>query len=250
MSYVIRTAAISIFALAAVACGNSSSDKPEEENKAEALPVESETAVIEETPVKETPVKETPPVESTETEIAPSEADSKPVEEKKAKAAVKNDNRFSATDVENFLRVTPELDAIEDRYPDINLGFDANSPGTIHELIDEKGNLNVFSHAIGTMENRDAHKEIVQAVKKNGFKNEKTFATKADAIMMAFISINIDEEELTAMKEMTPERLAAMPATARSQVEAALRMLKAAQKVPADQKATVRPFAKQIEAAF
>ncbi|RFB05284.1 hypothetical protein [Parvularcula marina] len=164
-----------------------------------------------------------------------------------AQASAKN---FTTADVENFIKVSEELKGLEDRYPDADLGVDTSDMKSFTQMIDENGNLKVYRRVLSDMPEGPARKEVVSAIKSNGFSSTDEFAPKADAIIMTYLAIELGKQDMSGMDQMTPEMMAAMPPSVQAQMGPVIKMINAAKNVPAADKATLTPLLPKLEAVF
>jgi hypothetical protein len=79
----------------------------------------------------------------------------------------------------------------------------------------------------------------LDVVKDAGFESLKQWASTGDRISAAMIAIEMQKDPVD-MSEMTPEMIAMVPESMRQQIEGAMRMIKAVEKVPAEDIAIVK----------
>lgn len=96
--------------------------------------------------------------------------------------------------------------------------------------VDEQGNIAIMSQAIKQLDDSKigALNKVIKAADYNSIDTWTKVGDKIAAAMMAFQM----KKEPTDLSQMTPDMLAAMPESMRAQIEGAMRMMKAAQKVP------------------
>ncbi|MEM9233374.1 MAG: hypothetical protein AAGA69_03950 [Pseudomonadota bacterium] len=165
--------------------------------------------------------------------------------------AMAGDN-FSSKDVENFIGVMKDLDGFEDRYPDLDtqMGIDMESPDALANIIDDNGNIAIFTNMMPKMPAGPARKEATAAIKKNGFSSVDKFAGKADSIMAAFMAIEMEGQDMSMVNSMDDAMLASMPPQVQQQFGTIKKMISAVGRVPASDVETLRPLLPQLKAAM
>ena len=166
-----------------------------------------------------------------------------------AQAAADN---FSAGDVENFIAVSEEMKGLEGKYPELEARFkqDMMGPNGISNLLDANGNISVFKRTLPDLPAGDARNEVTRIVKSNGFPSLDGFAGKADYIIMAYMALNMEGQDMSAMAQMDDATLAMMPPNLRAQMNSLKLMMTAVENVPQSDRETLRPLLPQLEASF
>lgn len=164
-----------------------------------------------------------------------------------AQAAAGN---FTPQDVKNFIKVSEQLDGLEDRYPDADLGINTNDPSAFSQMIDENGNLIAYQRIMKNMPEGPARQEVITAIKGNGFPSTDKFTKIADSIIMAYMSIELGKQDMNGMDQMTPEMLAMMPPSVQEQMGPVIKLMSAAKNVPQEDKDTLAPHLADLEAVF
>lgn len=164
-----------------------------------------------------------------------------------AQAGAKN---FSSSDVENFIKVAQQLEGIDERYPDADLGLNIDGPEGFAEFLDEDGSFAVFSKGLAKMPAGPARQEVSSTIKSNGFASMDSFASIADDIMMAYVAIEMEGQDMSAMNQMTPAMLASMPPAVQEQMKTIKLLMSAVQKVPAEDVATLKPLKGKLDKAM
>lgn len=123
----------------------------------------------------------------------------------------------------------PEIKAIEDSFNNTQ-GFNFDT--------DANGNISIMTQMLGQLapSQIDALTEVAEDA---GFDSIKEWALIGDKVSAAMMAIEMEKEPVD-MSEITPEMMAMVPESMRKQMEGAMRMLKAAEKVPAADIAIVK----------
>ncbi|MEM9421860.1 MAG: hypothetical protein AAF986_05040 [Pseudomonadota bacterium] len=159
---------------------------------------------------------------------------------------------FTSSDVTNFVTAISKLEALEDKFPEVDLSDSIGSDGDILNLVSDDGTLFLFQ-LIGTKlkGNNEVFKAMDAAVKESGFSSYSNFSVAADSIMMAYIATQTDTDELAQMKSMTasmPEAM--MPPGLKEQMASIEKLMGAVERVPADDLATIKPHLDDLNRAF
>ncbi|WOI53956.1 hypothetical protein [Parvularcula sp. LCG005] len=158
---------------------------------------------------------------------------------------------FTEKDVVNFIDAVQKLEAVGDKYPDLDLENQFSGPDAMATMIDKDGNFQVFERILElTKGNQAFHNDVAAAVKSSGFSSLDSFATKADDISMVFMALNISQSDRDEMAQMTPEMMQMIPPQMKPQIEMALKLFEATANVSEEEKALVRPHLKDMEKAF
>lgn len=166
-----------------------------------------------------------------------------------AQAAAGN---FTSADVENFIKVSDEMQGLEGKYPEVEVQIkqDMMGPNGLNNLLDENGNFAVFKRTMARLPAGEARNEVTGIVKGNGFSSLDSFAGKADHIMMAYMALNMDGQDMGAMAQMDDATLAMMPPSVQAQMKAVKKMVTAVQNVPQGDRDTLRPLMAKLDASF
>lgn len=167
---------------------------------------------------------------------------------------------FTGPDIEGFIAVIEGADALSDKYDgqfddeaavlQRQMSTDFTDLGA---LLDEDGDFRIFRLTTDAM--REAGdigpvRDYRQLVKDAGFADLSAFGIKADAMMMAWMAMQMDPGEMGDLADMPPEMMAMMPAGVRKQMAGVMRLQKALQSVPAEDLDAMRPYKARMEAAF
>lgn len=117
----------------------------------------------------------------------------------------------------------PEIKSIEESFKNNqNFSFDT----------DEDGNIRIMSQMLEKLESSqvDALSDVIEDA---GFDSVKEWAAVGDRVSAAIMAIEMENEPVD-VSEMTPEMLAMVPESMRKQIEGVMRVMKAVEKVPAD----------------
>jgi hypothetical protein len=153
--------------------------------------------------------------------------------------------------IDRFIAVVTELQDFETRYPDVAADLEVQARGDLSAMINQDGEIAAFERMIGRLPAGEARSEITSVAKRNGFGSLDEFATVGDDIMMAFIALQMEGQDMAAMANQMPaEQLAMMPPNVRAQIETALRMAEVAKSVPPASVEAVRSRKTAIETAF
>ncbi|MDT0595145.1 hypothetical protein [Glaciecola petra] len=122
-----------------------------------------------------------------------------------------------------------EIKAIEESFKNNqNFNFDTDS----------NGNISIMSQMLGQLDSSqmDAISEVAEDA---GFDSIKEWASIGDRVSAAMMAIEMEKEPVD-MSELTPEMMAMVPESMRQQMEGAIRVMKAIEKVPAADIAIVK----------
>ena len=166
-----------------------------------------------------------------------------------ASAAAEN---FTTSDIQNFIKIGMELDGMEERYPGLEeqLGLTTDDPNALTDMLDDNGKLRVFTQAFSRLPEGSARQEISSAVKRNGYSSISSFTTIADDIMMAYLAITMEGEDLSMIDQLDDATISQMPVEMRTQMLAVKKMINAVRNVPSSDIQTLRPMMDALEASM
>ena len=163
---------------------------------------------------------------------------------------------FGGGDVEAFIQVMKGAEALGEKYEDAELPqtgrFRADTMGGFDALLDEDGEMKIFrlsTAALSQTPNHPASRDYKQLVTRSGFASLSEFGEKADAILMAYLALEMDGQA-AELDGLSPDMMAIMPPAMRQQMAPVLKMMEAVKNVPAADIDTLRPYKARMEAAF
>ena len=163
---------------------------------------------------------------------------------------------FGGSDVEAFIEVMKGSEALGEKYENAELPqtgpFRGDTMGSFDALLDEDGEMKIFrlsTAALAQMPNHPASRDYKQLVTGSGFASLAEFGEKADAILMAYMALEMDGQA-AELDGLSPDMMAMMPPAMREQMAPILKMMEAVQNVPAADIDTLRPYKARMEAAF
>lgn len=170
---------------------------------------------------------------------------------------------FDGADIEGFIAVMKGAEAIGERYEgqydeeatafSQQAGLDFTDFGS---LLDEDGDFRIFrlsAEAMGRAGDIPPVRDYRQLVTSSGFDGLSDYGETADAIMMAWMAIQMDAEDMAGMGDMAdmpPEMMAMMPAGVREQMAGVMKLATAVRNVPAEDLDAIRPYQARLDAAF
>lgn len=116
----------------------------------------------------------------------------------------------------------PKINAIEESFTN-NQGINFDT--------DADGNISIMSQMLSQL-NSSQKDALTVLAEDAGFDSIEQWASTGDKVSAAMMAIGMENEPVD-MSEMTPEMMAMIPESMRKQMEGAMRMVKAVEKVPA-----------------
>lgn len=99
---------------------------------------------------------------------------------------------------------------------------------------DKDGKIRVVTHMLSQI-NDDQESVLLDIVEDSGFSSLSQWADVADRVTAAMLAVEMKKNPMDMdMSELTPEMLEMMPPAAKEQMQAVLRVVKAVEKVPAE----------------
>ena len=167
-----------------------------------------------------------------------------------AQAAAQN---FTAKDVENFIAVSKELQAIAAKYDEGDLpAFDAfgggnpmamGAQGEMPSLFNAEGDLDIYSRFLAALPGGPFKSDVTKTVKSNGFASLAAFGDVADDIILTMIASEITAQDLADFEQT----MAMMPPAYASQLAPVKQIMEAAGNVSAQDKATFAPYKDEFD---
>ena len=106
-----------------------------------------------------------------------------------------------------------------------------------------------YEQAVGYLENQypAVYEDLGEIVSEYNFDTLQDWAETGDRVAIAFIALQMEDADTSAMDKMTPEMLEQVPAQMRPQIEMVMAMLETIESAPPENIDAIRPLMDRLE---
>jgi len=152
------------------------------------------------------------------------------------------------SEVENFVKVSKEMESLADKYPDIEDDFADYDMDDAMQMMDQMfgddGTFRMFSVVMDKVSDHpEAKGDIARVIKSNGFRNNKHFAEVGDRLMAAEMANEMSKDDLQQLKmlaNMPESQLNMIPGPMRKMATYGPKIAAVVENVPASDKKLVK----------
>ncbi|MEO1043776.1 MAG: hypothetical protein AAFX52_15955 [Pseudomonadota bacterium] len=159
---------------------------------------------------------------------------------------------LTAGNIERFIAVGETLEALDERYPDIDIDMPEENPQELLEtLIDDKGQLHLFAVISKELAaHPQAGGDFQKAVRDEGFSSTSEFGHLGDRITTTMFALNFSKSDLESLRQIgnLPEEVrSALPKDVRDMMQRAQLFAESIDEVSEADKEILRPYQDKIE---
>ncbi|MEM7739377.1 MAG: hypothetical protein AAF225_01075 [Pseudomonadota bacterium] len=159
---------------------------------------------------------------------------------------------LTAHNIERFIAVGETLEALDERYPDIDIDMPEDNPQELLEtLIDDQGQLHLFAVISNELaQHPQAGGDFQKAVRDEGFSSTSEFGHLGDRITTTMFALNFSESDLADLRQignLPSDILSALPQDVQDLMRRAQLFAEAIDDVPETDKEALRPYQDKIQ---